>query len=98
MCQYPMEHQWPKGLNLGDAILTIPQGAPVESTSVSNSTNHDITIGRKTCLGSLQAIQSILPKETQAETCKQQDGSVVSVAHFTTESADIWDLNHHGLA
>ena len=60
------EPTWPADLELSEQLLSLPRGLPRKvNIEVHNPTRHDIILGRRTPLGSLQLVQSITPLEVK---------------------------------
>ena len=60
------EPAWPADLELSEQLLSLPRGLPRKvKVEVHNPTKHDITLGRRTPLGSLQLVQSVTPLEVK---------------------------------
>lgn len=83
---------YPDGLELFDTLLILEKGArPIITISVQNGIDHDITLGGRTELGTLQPVKSVLPiSNAQCEAT----ASVTQVLPETTEgdgNTDRWD-------
>ena len=60
------EPTWPADLELSERLLSLPRGLPRKvNIEVHNPTRHDIILGLRTPLGSLQLVQSITPLEVE---------------------------------
>ena len=84
-----VERQWSDGLEINDAVVTIPKGNSCWiNILISNPSGHDITIAGKTCLGTLHAIRSIIPGEAKSVPQKTSETS----ASVSNLNSDIyWD-------
>ena len=60
------EQSWPSGLEISEELLTIPRGSSCRiRINVSNTSNHDITLNKRTTLGTLQLVKSVTPHEVR---------------------------------
>ena len=70
------EQSWPGGLEISEELLTIPYGSSCRvQINVSNTSDHDITLNKRTVLGTLQLVKSVTPQEVRRkdiDSCKCQ--------------------------
>ena len=60
------EQSWPSGLRIEEELLTIPSESFCRiQISVSNTSNHDIRLTKRTVLGTLQLVKSVTPQEVR---------------------------------
>ena len=60
------EQSWPGGLEISEELLTIPYGSACRvQINVSNTSDHDITLNKRTVLGTLQLVKSVTPQEVR---------------------------------
>ena len=57
---------WPSGLAVHESLTTVKEGdATILSVTVTNSTNHDITLPGRVVLGRLHLVRSMTPVEVR---------------------------------
>ena len=60
-----VEPSWPSGLQISEELLSIPRGSSCQvRINVSNTSNHDITLRKRTVLGELELVKSVTPSNT----------------------------------
>ena len=53
---------WPSGLSVSETLLTVKGGNSCQfKLDVVNETEHDIVLGKRTCLGRLELVRSVTP-------------------------------------
>ena len=58
--------QWPTGLEIYETLKTVKKGSVSRiDIEVHNTSDHDITLPRRTLLGRLQLIKSVTPMEVK---------------------------------
>lgn len=81
-----VEPAWPADLGLSEQLLSLSRGLPRKvEVEVHNPTKHEITLGRRTPLGSLQLVQSVTSLEvkrkdlphTECTTSTEEDNVVL---------------------
>ena len=55
---------WPSGLSVSETLLTVKGGNSCQfKLDVVNETEHDIVLGKRTCLGRLELVRSVTPMD-----------------------------------
>ncbi len=104
------EQSWPGGLEISEELRTIPYGSLCRvQINVSNTSNHDITLNKRTVLGTLQLVKSVTLQEVHRKDIdsepqngtmptKQEDAQTSNFAENKDRDYDpIDDLDLSGL-
>lgn len=81
-----IEPSWPSGLEISEELLTIPHGSTCRvQIKVSNTSNHDITLRKRTALGTLQLVRSVTPQEVHKKNADLFESQTVHTIYSTEE-------------
>lgn len=90
-CTHLITNSGKDGLEFYDTLVKVKKGVfPVITIDVSNPTSHDIVLLRRTVIGTVQTIMTVLP----AQICEKAQTPVAvnhTVAQTSCKSSEQWD-------
>ena len=79
------EQSWPSGLEISKELLTIPHGSSCRlQINVLNTSDHDITLYKRTTLGTLQLVKSVTPQEVRRRNVDSCESEAVNSVYSET--------------
>ena len=79
------EQSWPSGLEISEELLTIPHGSSCRlQINVLNTSDHDITLYKRTTLGTLQLVKSVKPQEVRRRNVDSCESEAVNSVYSET--------------
>ena len=79
------EQSWPSGLEISEELLTIRHGSSCRlQINVLNTSDHDITLYKRTTLGTLQLVKSVTPQELRLRNVDSCESEAVNSVYSET--------------
>ena len=91
MFEPDIQQGWPDDLQMDESVVKVPKGSCCKiSILVSNNGHRDLTIKRRTVLGRLQLIQSVIPGDLKPSVMGVE-GKATDESQPKTRSSQAWD-------
>ena len=85
-----VESPWPSGHEVPETLVTLRGGTSSRITiHVKNTTDHDITLKKRTMLGKLELVQSVTPLEVRKRENKERSADCIRLAKKSSEGEEV---------